>query len=223
MTSISGLKRLIIALKLRLCLFWVKSISGNAFTFLRVFGCTRKMHFPEMLFSWPLNGCKLISVSILPSNRNFPENRERVEGEEDAPARREREREREREEEERGDDRFAVRFRIRSTSQTQITNPDREPRSWTPRESRSRTPIANPDRSTDSSSPIANRDPSHPKTDRPPSLLLWIWSDYDFFFPGFYLCFCVILIFVVVVVFWWLWLLIAGVCCCGLNCRVKFF
>ena len=25
----------------------------------------------------------------------------------------------------------------------------------------------------------------------------------------------------VMVVFWWLWLLIAGVCCRGLNCRVK--
>ena len=62
------------------------------------------MHFPEMLFSWPLNGCKLISVSILPSNSHFPENRERVEGEGDAPVRTERERD----EEERGDDRFAV-------------------------------------------------------------------------------------------------------------------
>ena len=139
------------------------------FTFLRVFGCARKMHFSEMLFSWPLNGCKLISVSILPSNRNFPEKRERAEGEEDAPARREREREREREEEERGDDRFAVRFRIRSTSQTQIVNPDREPlanplrtqianpdrqpRSRTPCEPRSRTSIANPDHE-----PLANPD-----------------------------------------------------------------
>ena len=113
------------------------------FTFLRVFGCARKMHFPEMLFSWPLNGCKLISVSILPSNRNFPENRERAEGEEDAPARRDIERERE--EEERGDDRFAVRLRICSTSPFDFANPDREPRSRTPCEPRSRTPIANPD------------------------------------------------------------------------------
>ena len=68
----------------------------NAFPYLRVFGYARKMHFPEMLFSWPLNGCKLISVSILPSNSYFPENRERAEGEGDAPAHRERERDRER-------------------------------------------------------------------------------------------------------------------------------
>ena len=80
---------------LRLCLFWVKSISGNAFPYLRVFGCARKMHFPEMLFSWPLNGCKLISVSILPSNSHFPENTKRAEWEGDAPARRERKREEE--------------------------------------------------------------------------------------------------------------------------------
>ena len=70
----------------------MKSIFGNAFPYLRVFGCARKMHFPEMLFSWPLNGCKLIFVSILPSNSHFPENTERAEWEGDAPARRERER-----------------------------------------------------------------------------------------------------------------------------------
>ena len=64
---------------LRLCLFWVKITSGNAFPYLRVFGCARKMHFPEMLFSWPVNGCKLISVFILPSNTHFPENTERAE------------------------------------------------------------------------------------------------------------------------------------------------
>ena len=116
------------------------------FTFLRVFGCAQKMHFPEILFSWPLNGCKLISVSILPSNRNFPENRERAEGEEDAPAHRERERERGRRERGRSVRRptsnpfdFAVRLR--------------EPRSRTPRETRSRAPIANPDRE-----PLANPD-----------------------------------------------------------------
>ena len=63
----------------RLCLFWVKITSGNVFPYLRVFGCTRKMHFPEMLFSWPVNGCKLISVFILPSNTHFPENTERAE------------------------------------------------------------------------------------------------------------------------------------------------
>ena len=77
----------------------MKSISGNALPYLRVFGCTRKMHFPKMLFSWPVNGCKLIFVFILPSNSHFPENKERAEGEGDAPARRKRERERERERE----------------------------------------------------------------------------------------------------------------------------
>ena len=104
------------------------------------------MHFPEMLFRRPVNGCKLISIFILPSNSHFLENRERAEGEGDAPARREREREREREEEERGDNRFAVRLRIcstsperlhrstsplcrsRSQSQHQFVVPDREPR-----------------------------------------------------------------------------------------------
>ena len=128
------------------------------FTFLRVFGCARKMHFPEMLFSWPLNGCKLIFVSILPSNRNFPENRERAEGEEDAPARRERERERE--EEERGDDRFAVQLRIRSTSRTQIANTSRTQIAAPIRRSRSRTQIRRTPK------PIV----LDPKTDRPPSL-----------------------------------------------------
>ena len=119
-------------------MFWVKSVSGNAFPYLWVFGCARKMHFPEMLFSWPLNGCKLISVSILPSNSHFSENRERAEGEGDAPARRERERE--------GtigspSDFESVRLRLRA---------DRD---------RSR--------STDSSSPIANPDSSSPITISP--------------------------------------------------------
>ena len=116
-------------------MFWVKSIFGNAFPYLQVFGCARKMHFPEMFFSWPLNGCKLISVSILPSNSHFPENRERAEGEGDAPARRERERERGRRERGRSVRRaksnpfdFAVRLR-EPRSRTQIANPDREPRS----------------------------------------------------------------------------------------------
>ena len=146
------------------------------FTFLRVFGCARKMHFPEMLFSWPLNGCKLISVSILPSNRNFPENRERAEGEEDAPARKERERERERGRRERGRSvrrptsnpfDFAVQLCEPRSRTPIVANPDREPRSRTQIANPLRIQIANPDCSTDSSSPIANPDPSHPKTDRP--------------------------------------------------------
>ena len=57
--------------RFRLCLFWVKITSGNAFLYLRVFGCAWKMHFPEMLFSWPVLGCKLISLFILPSNTIF--------------------------------------------------------------------------------------------------------------------------------------------------------
>ena len=36
---------------LRLCLFWVKITSGNAFSYLQVFSCAWKMHFPEMVFS----------------------------------------------------------------------------------------------------------------------------------------------------------------------------
>ena len=55
----------------RLCLFWVKITFENAFPYLRVFGCAWKMHFPEMVFSWPCVGCKLISVFILPSNTIF--------------------------------------------------------------------------------------------------------------------------------------------------------
>ena len=138
------LKTMKIQWRFRLCLFWVKSISGNAFPYLWVFGCARKMHFPEMLFRRPVNGCKLISVFILPSNSHFLENRERAKGEGDAPARRERGRR------ERGwlvhrstsnpfD--FAVRLRLHADC-------DRS-------------------RSTDSSSPIANPDSSHPKTDCP--------------------------------------------------------
>ena len=159
-----------------------------------------------MLFSWLVNECKLISVFILPSNSHFSENRERAEGEGDAPARRKRE------EEERGDDRFAVRLQIRSTSpsrwsrsqsQHRFVVPDREPRFVAPQ-----------NRSSSTLKPIV----------LPLFLLLSIWSDYDFFFLGF-ICvselrdeiiylfgrwekvrkcvFCVILIFVVVVVWWW--------------------
>ena len=51
---------------LRLCLFWVKITSKNVFPYLRVFGCAWKM-----LFSWPVLGCKLIFVFILPSNTIF--------------------------------------------------------------------------------------------------------------------------------------------------------
>ena len=155
--------------RFRLCLFWVKSISGNAFLYLWVFGCARKMHFPEMLFRRPVNGCKLISIFILPSNSHFLENRERAKGEGDAPARRERGRR------ERG---WLVH---RSTSNPfdfaftpiaiAVAAPIRRPRSRTQiRHPRSRSRLRadrNHSRSTDSSSPIANLDSSHPKTDCP--------------------------------------------------------
>ena len=168
-------------------MFWVKSISGNAFPYLRVFGCARKMHFPEMLFSWPLNGCKLIYVSILPSNRNFPENRERAEGEEDAPARRERERERERGRRERG---RSVR---RPTSNPldfanpdcePLANPDREPLANPDREPRSQHRFVVPDRESRSVAP-QHRSSSTPK----PIVLPPFFSQFDrimiFFFLGF--------------------------------------
>ena len=130
---------------LRLCLFWVKSISENAFPYLRVFGCARKIHFPEMLFSWPVNGCKLVSVFILPSNSHFSKNRERAKGERDAPARKERERERGRRERGRSvrcstsTSPFDFEFvrlrrstspsrRLRSQSQHWFVIPDRKPR-----------------------------------------------------------------------------------------------
>ena len=75
-----------------LCLFWVKITFGNAFPYLRVFGCAWKIHFPKMVFSWPCVGCKLISVFILPSNTIFRKiERERAEWEWDR-GRRERER-----------------------------------------------------------------------------------------------------------------------------------
>ena len=82
--------------KLRLCLFWVKITSENVFLYLRVFGCAWKMHFPEMLFSSPVLGCKLISVFILPSNIIFRKTERELSEREIAPAHRERERERER-------------------------------------------------------------------------------------------------------------------------------
>ena len=157
--------------RFRLCLFWVKSISGNAFLYLWVFGCARKMHFPEMLFRRPVNGCKLISIFILPSNSHFLENTERAEWEGDAPARRERERERKKREGTIGSpfDSESIRLRRKDFTVRLRLCADRDR-----------------NRSTNSSSPIANPDSSHPKTDRPPSLpsslnLIGLW----FFFLGF--------------------------------------
>ena len=149
-----------------------------------------------MLFSWTVNGCKLIAVFILPSNSHFPENRERVEGEGDAPARRERERERMIGSPFNFD--FAVRLWIRSTSpshrsrlqsQHRFVVPDREPRFVTPQNRLSSTP-----------KPIV----------LPLFLLLSIWSDYDFFFLGF-ICVSV-----------WFWFLLLWWCDCGVLVVVAF-
>ena len=169
-------------LQFRLCLFWVKITSGNAFPYLRVFGCARKMHFSEMLFSWPVNGYKLISVFILPSNTHFPENTERVEWEGDAPTRREREREEE--------PRKPRRAWLRSSSLTAlhpksiVIDPDRRPwpRRWIvldpdrcPRSRRTPKPIVlKPDRCPRSRSRLSSN---------PVATGLWI------FFSGCYLCF----------------------------------
>ena len=38
---------------LRLCLFWVKIISGNAFPEMRLFGWSGKFYFPEIEIRWP--------------------------------------------------------------------------------------------------------------------------------------------------------------------------
>ena len=37
----------------RLCLFWVKITSGNAFPEMRLFGCSGKFYFPEIEIRWP--------------------------------------------------------------------------------------------------------------------------------------------------------------------------
>ena len=41
------------AFSLRLCLFWVKIISGNAFPEMRLFGWSGKFYFPEIEIRWP--------------------------------------------------------------------------------------------------------------------------------------------------------------------------
>ena len=38
---------------LRLCLFWVKIISGNGFPEMRLFGWSGKFYFPEIEIRWP--------------------------------------------------------------------------------------------------------------------------------------------------------------------------
>ena len=65
---------------LRLCLFWVKIISGNAFPEMRVFGWSGKFYFPEIDFRWPKKKRlwlrKWISIPIFTSNE-FRRERER--------------------------------------------------------------------------------------------------------------------------------------------------
>ena len=39
------------SLVLRLCLFWLQITFGNAFPYMRVFGCAWKINFPEVIFS----------------------------------------------------------------------------------------------------------------------------------------------------------------------------
>ena len=148
-----------------------------------------------MLFNWPLNGCKLIFISILPSNSHFSENRERAEGEGDAPAHRERERERDRERE---------RERGRRERGRSVHRPTSNPFDFAVR----LRPLTSPFDFTFAPITIAIAAPIRRPRSRtqnrssslPSSLnLIGLW----FFFPGFYLCFCVILILVVVVVWWW--------------------
>ena len=44
--------KLEIGLRLRLCLFWVKITSGNAFPEMRLFGWSGKFYFPEIEIHW---------------------------------------------------------------------------------------------------------------------------------------------------------------------------
>ena len=71
-------------LLLRLCLFWLQTISGNAFTPACVFGRYRKLGQTKLVFyvdcKIRLEGCKTILGFILPSNELHPrkiEERER--------------------------------------------------------------------------------------------------------------------------------------------------
>ena len=166
-----------------------------------------------MVFSWPCVGCKLISVFILPSNTIFRKiERERelseseIEEEEkgrehtppasQAPAR-------------------EIAPRKRSSPEHRADRLRIAPFDFAVRRRRSTSPFdfaillrlrtdRDRNRSTDSSSPIVNPNLSSPiaivtpqnqssSTPKPIVLLLFlllsIWPNYDFFFPGFYLCF----------------------------------
>ena len=67
-------------LKLRLCLFWVKITSGNAFPEMRLFGWFGKFYFPEIEIRWPKKKSlwprKSFYTSIIPS-KYFRKMRER--------------------------------------------------------------------------------------------------------------------------------------------------
>ena len=184
--------------EIRLCLFWVKITSGNAFPYLRVLGCARKMHFPEMVFSWSCVGCKLISVFILPSNTIF----RKIERERELS-------ESEIEEEERGREHTppASQAPAREIAPRKRSNPDfavavwrrrstspfnfavRRRRSTSPsRRSRSQSQhrFVIPDR--EPRFVVPNRDRRTPKPIVLLFLLLSIWPDYDFFFLLGFIC-----------------------------------
>ena len=178
-------------MKLWLCLFWMKITFGNAFPYLRVFGCTWKMHFPEMVFSWPCFGCKLISVFILPSNTIFRKTK------------RERElSESEIEEKEKGREHTppASQTLAREIAPKKRSNPERRAVRLRLHPSTSPFDFAFTPIAIAVTAPI--RRPrsrsSHPKTDRPrpqnqSSSFSSFFSQFDrimiFFFPAFYLCF----------------------------------
>ena len=44
---------LLLTVRFRLCLFWVKITSGNAFPEMRLFGWSGKFYFPEIEIRWP--------------------------------------------------------------------------------------------------------------------------------------------------------------------------
>ena len=164
------------SLPLRLCLFWVKITSGNAFPYLWVFGCAWKMHFPEMHFSCPVLGCKLISIFILPSNTIFRKTERELS-----------ERERGRRERKKSPHAERERERGRTISQTckgrkiapsiAISPSHRSQSREAQRRSRLRLHCA--------ISPLV--EPSRLSL----FLLLSIWPNLMIFFSGFCLCFCI--------------------------------
>ena len=85
---------------------------------------TKNAFSEKMLFSWPLNGCKLISVSILPLNSHFLKKTQRELSERETCPRAERERERKNLEELDSDHRP----RPHRTPKPIVLDPNRRPR-----------------------------------------------------------------------------------------------